>query len=136
MKKEIGMKFKSAVPMELVIAQITINESSGSAIARIPGPPPKCVHDQAAALVLHAIFTISPSKKVPGFQYWHHIPSSTSLKPRFVHVSITWEGEEGNQAQLAEIEWPPEDEYRETFTVAIAHMLIYSNQIVQRFYLK
>jgi hypothetical protein len=130
------MKVENGEPMKLAITQITINKSTGFAMARIPGPPPKSALDRPAALVLQAAFTISASKEVPGFQYWYHIPGCPIVDPRFVHVSITWEGKEGEQTQLAEIEWPPQDAYHQTFAVAIAHMLTYSNPTVQHFYLK
>lgn len=129
------MMAMNAEPRKLVITQITINESTGLAMARIPGPSHNGACVQPAALVLQAVFIISKSKIEPGFQFWHHIPSSTLLDPFFVHVSITGEREEGEEEQLAEIKWPPQDEYRETFAVAIAHMLTYSNQIIQSFYL-
>lgn len=121
--------------MKLAITQITINNSTGSASARIPGPPPKSGLEKPTALVLQAAFAISASKAVPGFQFCHHIPGSTPAEPLFVHVSITWERKEGEPEQLAEIKWPPQDECHETFAVAIAYMLTYSNQIVQRFHL-
>jgi hypothetical protein len=128
------MKVKNTEPMRLAITQITINNSTGSATARIPGPPPKSSLEAPAALVLQAAFAISASKVLPGFQSWHHIPGSTLSEPLFVHVSITWERKEGEPEQLAEITWPCQVECHETFAAAIAHMLTYSNQIVRRVY--
>jgi hypothetical protein len=129
------MEVKNTAPMKLAITQITINKSTGSAMARIPGPPPKSALDQPAALVLQAAFTISASKILPGFNFWHHIPGGTLQEPLFVHVSITGERIEGGRGHGVEINWPPREEQYETFAVAIAHMITYSNQTIQRFYL-
>lgn len=130
------MNVKNTEQMKLAITQITINNSVGTAMARIASPFPTSAHEKSRALVLHASFRISFEKVLPGFQFWHHIPGGKLSEPRFAHVSITWEGEEGESTQLADVNWPPRDEYEETFAVAIAHMLAHSQQIIQPFYLR
>lgn len=123
------MRTESAQNMKLHISQLTINNSTGAAMARIPGPPPKSGLHQHPAIVLQAAFVISAANQIPGFESVNLIPG-TYPNMLFAHVHVTFDHVEGESQQLAEIEWPPEQEYRKTFAAMIAHMLAYAIQPV------
>ena len=118
----------------LEINQITLDNSIGTAIARISQPTSLAA---TARLILHADFIVSTSKVViPGLEFCCHIPGTMLPTPLFAHVSITNQQVEGALDLSSALNWPPQIECHETFALGIAHMLTFTTLVVQRFDLK